>query len=464
MAERTPVHAFPLSWNQQQVWLHEQMDELGAAYHVTIAHRLHGPLQPSAISAAVQALVDRHEALRTVFRAVAGTPRQVVLPHVDIHVDQAVAPSAAGQPLANLLAEHASRPFDLAGGPLLRVLLVRVAAAEHVLALTLHHLVTDGWSTGVLRAELRDAYVAFAAGRAPVVEPVRLHYPDYTLWQRDRYDEKGFAGELAFWRSALDGVPQHLDLPFDRPRSALRAHASGELPFTVPADLVTALGHLAKQQGATLFMGLFAVFAALLGRYTGQERFTIGTPVLGRDWPEFDATVGLFATMLPVPVDLRGGPGLATLVQRTRTALLGTLSHSHAPFDRIVAELVPSRSAGTNPYLQIACQLWHDDPPAVAEVAGVTFEPLPVSARQSPFELELVAAGGSPLRCGLAWATALFDGETIRRCRDHLLALLAGGVREPDAPVWRLPMLTEREVAELLGIWARPAPDKDLTC
>ncbi len=439
------AYAFPPSRNQAQLWLQEQTQQLGSSYHITSNHLLRGPVRPNALEAALHTLIARHESLRTVFRVLDGELCQVVLPRFDVRVERS--PDLTG---LNRIAE---RRFDLEHGPLIRAVLVRQANDEHVFGLVLHHLVADGWSVDLLLRELTAVYEAVVSEREIDLPSISLQYADLTLWEQESLTAEFAAKEIDFWRQELAGSAPALELPLDRPRSAVRHHAAASHEFTVPTVVAHSLEELAGRCGATLNMLMMAAFQVLLARYSGQERFAVGTVSAGRPSSEFEPVVGFFATLLPMPADLRGKPAFVDVVARVRKHILDALAHQRLPFDQLVSELKPQRVEGASPIFQVTFQLLHDNGPGSWEAAGVTFEPIASNTKHAASELSLAAVRGVDLRCAFHWSTALFDETTVRRMADNFLTLLESITHTPDDVVWHLPFIA-REERGLLERWS----------
>lgn len=444
-ADLKGAYAFPPSRNQTQLWLQEQTQQLGSSYHITSNHLLRGPVRPDLLEAALQTLVVRHESLRTVFRVLEGELRQVVLPQAGVRVER---PSdLAG------LDRIAERPFDLEHGPLVRAVLCRRADDEHVFGLVLHHLVADGWSVDLLMRELTAVYAALTSEKDADLPPIHLQYADLTLWEQESLTTEVAENEIGFWRRELAGLAPVLELPLDRPRPAERDHAAASHEFIVPTAVALSLEELAGRCGATLNMLMMAAFQVLLARYSGQERFAVGTVSAGRPSSEFEPVVGFFATLLPMPADLRGQPSFTDAVARVRKHTLDALAHQRLPFDQLVSELKPQRVEGASPLFQVTFQLVHHDGPGSWKAAGVEFEPIASGTEHAASELSLAAVRGADLRCAFHWSTALFDGSTVRRMADNFLVLLESAARSPHDVVWHLPFLAREERA-LLERWS----------
>ncbi|MFL6127650.1 MAG: amino acid adenylation domain-containing protein, partial [Mycobacteriales bacterium] len=350
------------------------------------------------------------------------------------------------------------RPFDLAAGPLLHGLLVRDAGSgRHRLLLSLHHAVTDGWSTEVLLDDLLALYAAERAGRPAGLAPLPVRYGDFAAWQRARAGSPAVARDIDYWRRQLAGVPA-LELPTDAPRPPAQTFTGAAYPFRLPADLVAGLEALGRAHGATLFMTLLAGWQALLSRWCGQVDFAVGSPVAGRVRPELERLVGMFVTMLPLRADLSGDPTGAELLDRTRRTVLDGLAHQEVPFEKVVDELKVVRDVSRSPLFQVMAVLQNYEMPDHPSGSGGTGGSVawhPVELPATRFDLELHAyAGPDGLECKLVYNTALFEPPTVQRLAGHLRTLLADLVARPEAPVGELALLDGGERDRVLVEWA----------
>ena len=455
------AYVVPASPSQQRLWMLDRMDPGRATYAVPIVLRLRGALDGDALRRALDALAARHESLRTVFRWLDGGPMQVVFPDGRLPVRAvdvaSVAAEAREAEVRRRLADEAARPFDLEAGPLARVCLYRLAADEHVLLINLHHIVTDGWSNGVLMRELGALYGAFARGEpSPLPEP-ELQYADYAEWQRERLSGARYEESLAYWRGALAGAPALLELSTDRPRPPVWEGRGAVERFRLPAELADAAGALARAEGCTPFMVLLAAFQALLGRYARQRDVVVGTPVANRARPETRDVVGFFVNTLALRADLSGDPTFRALLHRVRDTALGAFAHQEMPFERLVDALKVPRSAAHAPLFQ-AMLILQTAGDGTASLPGLEVEQVQVEGTHAPFDLTL---GLRPREDGmdgaLEYATALFDRGTAVRMIGHFRTLLAGACASPEAPISALPLLSAEEVDAALRAWEGPA-------
>ncbi|HEY4562918.1 MAG TPA: condensation domain-containing protein, partial [Thermoanaerobaculia bacterium] len=345
----------PLSFAQQRLWFVDQLEPGSPLYNMPGALRVEGPLDGAVLARCLGEIVRRHEALRTVFAALEGSPVQVILPAVPFPlpvVDLSALPEREALALA-LLREEARRPFDLAQGPLLRGLLLRLGSQDHAVALTLHHIAGDGWSLGALVREIATLYPAFAAGRPSPLPELPVQYADFALWQRSWLRGEILGSEIGWWAKELAGLPPLLELPTDRPRPAVLSYRGVARPVRLPAGLTRQMEALARREGATLFMVLLAGFQALLARISRQDGLAVGSPIAGRNRIEIEGLIGFFVNTLVLRGDLAGEPSFRELLDRVREAAMAAHTHQDLPFEKLVEELAPERSLAHSPLFQV---------------------------------------------------------------------------------------------------------------
>ncbi|HEV7784774.1 MAG TPA: condensation domain-containing protein, partial [Thermoanaerobaculia bacterium] len=452
----------PLSFAQERLWFLDRLEPGTSTYNLVNALRLAGRLEAAALQSALAEVVRRHAALRTTFAEAAGTAVQIVgpafvppLPQVDLSALPAAHREA--EALWRIEAE-VDRPFDLERGPLVRALLLRLAPEDHAVSLSLHHIVSDGWSMGVLVAEVAALYAAFAQGQPSPLPELPIRYGDFAVWQRRRLDGAALAGQLAWWRESLRGVAP-LDLPADRLRPPVQTFRGAHVPVALPADLSPALASLGTRERATVFMTLLAGFAVVLHRYSGQSGFAVGTPHANRDRSEVEGLIGFFVNTLALRVDAGGDPGFRALLGRLRETSLGAFAHREVPFERVVEELRPERDLARSPLFQAMLILQNNVSGPLA-LPGLTLSPYAFETTSAKFELTLsLFEGPEGLVGSFEYNTDLYDGATIARMAGHFGRLLVSAAAAPDLPVGELPMLAEAERRELLTAWndtARP--------
>jgi len=441
----------PLSFVQERLRLAEGMGAGAGVYNMAYAVRLRGRLDADALRAAVDEVVRRHEPLRTVFGERDGRPVQVVLPPAPL----ALPPEEVGgaEAARDAARREAEAPFDAERGPLFRARLLRVAADEHVILLTMHHAVGDGWSLDVLFRELTALYAAFVRGEPSPLAELPVRYADYSAWQREQVSGARLDAELAHWRSALSGAPAVLDLPADRPRPASQSFRGAIHRFDLPAGTLRGLRALAADAEATPFMALLAAFGVLLSRYAGADDLLVGTPVTHRTRPELQGLVGFFVNTLALRVDLSGDPSFRALLGRARATVLEAYAHRDAPFDRVVEAVRPERDASRNPLVQAVFAL-RDAFPEPCSAGGVEWTLEEMETGTAKFDLTLeVAEQGDGATAMLEYAADLFDAGTVERIAAHYRVLLAGIVADPDRRVSGLPLMEDAERRRVVEEW-----------
>ncbi|MFF9673496.1 amino acid adenylation domain-containing protein [Streptomyces eurythermus] len=426
----------PVSFAQQRLWFLDRLAPGATDYLVPIALRLRGPLDRTALTTALAALTERHAVLRTRYEERDGEPVQLVDPGARIPLTER---ETTEEEALRLIRADLDVPFDLAAGAPVRGMLLRIGADDHVLALTLHHIASDGWSVEVLADELARHY----AGET--VEPLPVQYADFARWQREHAATEESAARLGHWRERLAGLAP-LDLPTDRRRPRLRDPRGDRLAVELPAELGASIDELARRHAATPFMVLLAGCYALLGRWSGQQDIAVGTAVSGRTRSETAPLIGFFANTLVLRGDLSGRPTFTELLARVRESALDAYAHADVPFERVVEELAPERDLSRNPLFQVMFEL---RPPTgeAFTLPGLRVEQLAVSWPAAKFDLTVSVqqqADGT-LRCGFEYATALFDRDTVRGMAEHYQRLLAAVVDAPDLPLDRIDALDAAE-------------------
>jgi amino acid adenylation domain-containing protein len=428
------VGEIPLSFAQERLWFMSQLEPTSAAYNVPRAVRLLGPLDIAVAGRAFDEIGRRHEVLRTTFVTGEGGASQVVAPAVDLTpavVDLGSLPDAGREiEAARLAVAEARRPFDLARGPLARVILVRFSPREHIALMTLHHIVSDAWSTGVLIGELAELYAAFIVGRPPQIEALPVQYVDYAVWQRRWLTGEALDGELAFWRGRLAGAREEM-LPTDFERPPQASFRGESLTCDLDADLVRALHELGRSEGTTLFMTLLAGFKALLNRHAGAEDVVVGTDVANRNRLEIERLIGFFVNNLVLRTDLGGDPTFDELLARVRRTTLEAFAHQELPFDHLVKALKPRRVPGRTPLFQVLFVL-QNAPRKELQLADVTLQPFDLGGATSKFDVALfIAPEGGRLVTTWNYRSNLFSRATISRLAGRFETLLRSACRAP---------------------------------
>ena len=452
-----------LSFAQQRLWFIDQFEPGSSLYNIPMAVRLLGDLRLAALQESLDALVHRHESLRTTFAEQWGEAVQIIHEPAPFKLDiidfSDLCTEERHQEANRLRRDEAQRPFDLVKGPLFRGCLLRVSEEEHVLLLTLHHIVSDGWSQGVLRRELSALYNAFCAGKPSPLPEQSFQYADYAAWQRSWLTLEALDSQVAYWKEHLAGAPTLLDLPTDRPRPAVQTFRGERVWFQLTEELSQAVKQLGQHEGATLFMTLLAAFDVLLCRYSDQEDIVVGTPIANRTQSRTEGLIGFFINTLAVRCDLTGDPSFVTLLGRVREAALGAYSHQDLPFEKLVEELKPERSMSHAPVFQVMFTLQNN----VANdlnLEGLRIERVGGDAVSAKFDLSLgFAEINGKLRGALEYNTDLFDGDRIERLLVHFRTLLESIVTDPEQPISHLSMLTDIERRQLLDDWNNTAAD-----
>jgi aspartate racemase len=456
-ANREPA---PLSYNQQGLWVLNQLMPGTSLYHTPIAVRLTGVLDFNALKNALNSIVARHDALRTRFTTLEGTPSQVVTPGLTIELPVSDLSSESETDLEaaaqRLLQHEARRPFDLSQGPLIRSLLVRLDEQEHILLVTMHHIVTDGWSVGIFQRELSALYQAAKNGQPATLPDLPVQYPDYSSWQRRWFAGELYQSQLSYWKKQFEPLPPALELPTDHPRPTAQAHRAfrgAHHTICLPKQLTSELKTLSQKQSVTMFMTLLAAYKVLLHRYAGEDDIVVGTPMAGRQMPETENLIGLFINTLPLRTSLGGDPSFREVLDRVKEAALGAYGNQDLPFERLVKELQPERALARNPLFQVMFVLQNEEILPL-ELPGLVTEHFRVGNTMANFDLTLdVVERDGQLVCLFESNADLFESDTIARMMGHFQTLLEGVVADPEQKIAALPLLTEAERRQLLVEW-----------
>ncbi|HEX8275905.1 MAG TPA: amino acid adenylation domain-containing protein, partial [Longimicrobiaceae bacterium] len=448
----------PLSFAQQRLWVEARLDPASPAYNMPAALRVRGPLSAGALRSALDALVRRHETLRTTFAERDGVPVQVIHPAAPVAlptVDLGAIPAGArGREAERLAHSDALRPFDLTRGPLLRVTLLRLAEDDHVVCFALHHIAGDGWSIEVLVRELSALYDAGDRGEPAPLPDLPVQYADYAAWQREHFTGDRLRPQLDFWRERLGGAPPLLEIPTDRPRGAGRDARAGRVPIALPAGLQEELRALSRREGTTLFMTLLAGWQALLARWSGQDDVVVGAPVAGRSHREVEGLIGCFVNMLALRADLGGAPTWRELLARVRDTTLGGYAHQEVPFERLVDEVAAGRSLAYSPLFQATLSMARSAAHQGLALGSLGIEPFGDGGGIARYDLELAFQdGGDALAGTLDFRAALFEPATAERLAGHLSVLLEAMAAEPARRVREVPLLRGGERRQVLETW-----------
>ena len=446
----------PASLSQERLWFIEQLSP-SAAYNSGHTIRLIGTLNLAALEQSLNEIVRRHEALRTIFAAVDGQPFQIVTPPSNsslLTIDLRGITGAAEREAEaeRIVIEEAERLFDLAKGPLFRAKLVRVSGEDHVLALVMHHVVTDGWSWEVFFRELETLYEAFCKGKPLPLTDIPIQYIDFAVWQRQLLQGGILGAQLSYWKEQLSSAPV-LELPTDRPRSVVQISRGDRQSLVLPKNLSDGIKALSHKEGATLFMTLLAAFQTLLYRYTGQSDVVVGSPTAGRTPSQVEGLIGFFVNTLVLRTDLSGNPTFKELLARVRKVALGAYEHQDLPFEKLVEELNPRRSLTRTPLFQVMFA-FQNVPTQAPALSGLTVRRIEINNKIAKFDLSLyIWEETNGLRVSVEYKTDLFDAATIGRMLGHFQILLEGIGENPEQRIADLPILTEAERYQLLVEW-----------
>ena len=463
---RAPLsNSSSLSFAQQRLWLVDQLEPGNAMYNIPIALRLTGGLNVAALEKTLSEIIRRHEVLRTTFSVIDDRPAQVIAPPSALTlpvVDVSELPKEEQETKARrLAAEEAQRPFSLSEGPLLRASLVRLGAEEHIALFTLHHIISDAWSTTIFVREVGTLYEAFLHGRPSPLAELPIQYADFAVWQHEWLREERLAAEVEYWRNQLAGAPPTLELPTDRPRPATQTHRGAMVSWTLPASLTNSLREFSKREGFTLFMTLLAAFEVLLHRYTGQNDIVIGTPTAGRNRSEVENLIGFFINTLVLRTKLTGKSSFRELLRQVREVALDAYAHQDLPFEKLVEELNPERSLSHAPIFQVSFNLQNVQRETL-ELPGLTLALVGSDNKTTKTDLSLnLIEAENTITGNLPYNTDLFDEATIQRMRTHYQQLLESIVENPDAQISQLTLLTDQEKQQQLITWNNTAVEYD---
>ena len=456
----------PLSFAQQRLWFLDQLEPGNLSYNIPTAVRLQGELDVDALRRSLQEIVRRHEVLRTRFLAEGGQPHQVIEPELELDlpvVDLSHLPQAEREVEAQARAAALVRqPFDLARGPLLRGMLLRLGPEDHMAVMVMHHIVSDAWSIGIFINELTTLYQAFHQGRPSPLPDLPIQYADYAIWQQKHLQGEALEAQLDYWKQQLAGAPALLDIPTDRPRPPVQTSNGATYNFQLSPELSRRLREVSRESGVTLFMTLLAGYQALLSRYSGQEDISVGSALANRTRAETEALIGFFINTLVFRTDLSGDPSFRELLRRVREVALGAYAHQDAPFEMLVDALQPERDLSHSPLFQAAFSL-QNIPMQARQLPGLTVAPVELESGVAQFDLLLtMEERGEIISGNMDYNADLFDASTIERMMGHYQRLLQEAVANMDQPLNRLPLLTPAEEQLMLHEWnntATPFPD-----
>jgi amino acid adenylation domain-containing protein len=445
------------SFAQQRLWFLDQLDSGKPTYNMPLAVRLTGELRVFALEQNVGEVMRRHEGLRTTFVAENGQPLQLIgppSPFVLQTVDLGgLHQGAIAEVTERLSSEEAQRSFDLARGPLLRTTLIRSGRVEHALLLTVHHIVSDGWSMGLLVSELGEVYRAYSSGEPSTLAELQIQYGDYACWQRQWLRGAVLEGELNYWRWQLDGAPSLLELPSDRPRPAVQTFRGGSHLLALSSALSESLRALCRKEETTLFMTMLAAFQILLSRWTGERDIVVGTPVAGRRWVETEGLIGLFVNTLVLRTKFSESTRVQDMLALVREVVLEAQTHQELPFEKLVEELQPQRSLSHAPLFQVMFIL-QNAPPGAVRVEELTFHGIDFKLDSAKFDLTIsVVEGRENLVCGLTYNRDMFEETTIRRMASQWEEVMKGVVRDPHRLISEIAAMSEHERHQIVVEW-----------
>ena len=458
-----PVHRdgpLPLSFPQERLWFLSQLEGDSATYHISGAVQITGSLDTAALAAALATLVQRHETLRTTFVSPDGQAVQQIHPQMTVPLIQ-LEESALPGPLEDWLSQSAQQPFDLETGPLLRLHLVRQQDTGFVLAITLHHIISDGWSMGLFIQELAALYDSHHRGQSGDLPPLPVQYGDYSLWQRQwlQRETQQTQQQLGYWQTQLAGAPALLELPTDRPRPAVQRFVGDTYRMQLPPRLSQQVTAFSQRQRVTPFMTLLATFQLLLARYSGQRDVLVGTPIANRQQPELEGLIGCFVNTLVLRMQMPAAATVRQLLDQVKATCLAAYSHQDVPFEQVVEALQPPRTLAHTPLFQVMFVL-QNMPMAPLALSGATLQPLEITAQTAQFDLTLsLQEREAGLAASWIYNSDLFEAQTIERMAGHYERLLAALMDDETQSLARLPWLNPAEQQRLLTDWNRTVAD-----
>jgi amino acid adenylation domain-containing protein len=456
----------PLSFAQQRLWFLDRLMPNHPFYNIPLALNLTGAIDLAALEQTFNEIVRRHEALRTKIVMQSGQPVQQIYPNLTIPLPvidlQHLPPAEREIRAKQLTIEATQHPFNLSTEPLFRAKLLRLEQTQSILLLTLHHIIADGWSLGVLMNEIAALYPAFTNNRPSPLPELSIQYADFAHWQRQSLQGDVLATQLGYWQQQLDGISS-LNLPTDRPRLAAQTYQGARQPLQLSKSLSLALVALGQQEGVTLFITLLAAFQVLLSRYTQQSDIAIGSPIANRNRSEIESLIGFFVNSLVLRTDLSGNPTFREVLKRAKDVALGAYAHQDLPFEKLVEELHPERNLNQNPLFQVVFAL-QNAPMTALELPDLTLSPLPFETETTRFDLEfhlwepntqngLWADSSEGISGFVIYSTDLFDDASIARMVEHFQILLEGIVANPEQQIAQLPLLSKSDLDNVLVKW-----------
>lgn len=453
----------PLSFAQQRLWFLDQLAPNSAFYNIPTALRLTGSLNESAFIKSLETIIERHEALRTTFPEQDGKPYQHIATHLPLPLEKtdltALDPAEREIKIMHLAEQEAQKPFDLAHGPLLRIHLVKVADQDHVLLFTMHHIISDGWSVGLLIKEVATLYQGLVTNRPVPLPELPLQYIDFAYWQRNWLQGQVLEAQLDYWRKQLQGAPPLLELPTDRPRPAVQTFHGRTVQYSLPKQIADALKEISQQEQVTLFMTMLAAFQTLLARYTGQNDISVGTPIANRNRIETENIVGFFVNTLVLRTLIEPEVTFRELLGKVRDVALGAYAHQDVPFEMLVDALHPQRDLSHTPLFQVMF-VFQNAPAQQLKLTDLTIAPIQAESGVAKFDLSIILSEHPEgLSVGFEYNTDLFDESTIERMFKNFHVMLQSIIDDPDQVVWRLPLLAPEEKQLMLVDWNETAAE-----
>ncbi|KAF9304520.1 hypothetical protein BG003_001684, partial [Podila horticola] len=445
----------PLSFAQQRLWFLAQLDDASNTYHIPIAFRARGVFNRIAWQLALDALYSRHEALRSVFVDDNGQPHVRILSAEGLPLRFSDLRGSANEnkELKRISKEEASEPFRLEQGPLIRAAVAQLGDEDYVLFITMHHIVSDGWSSGIMASEIRQLYTAYCKGEPNPLTPLAIQYPDYAAWQRQWLSGDRLHAQREHWRTVLSGAPVLIDLPTDRPRPPLQSFKGDHAPVFLDTQLTNALRQLGQKHGVTLFMTILSAWSVVLSRLSGQDDIVIGTPSANRGRQEIEPLIGFFVNTLAMRVDLSGEPRTSELLDRVRCSALAAYANQDLPFEQVIEIVQPPRRMSHAPLFQVMFA-WENNDEGGWDLPEVQISPCDMDLDTAKFDLTLaLGESGEGIVGSLEYATSLFDRSTIERHIGYLQAMLQNMVSDNDQSITTVNMLPPSERRLLLHTW-----------
>ena len=457
-------NVFPLSFAQKRLWFLDRFEANKSVYNIPSAYKITGKLDYEILEKAVNAIINRHEILRTIFIVVDQEPFQVVNSDVKINIPIIDLTNAAEQEekIREILFNEASQHFNLSEGPLLSVKLIKTAEDRHIVSLTMHHIISDGWSMSILIREVIALYNSFAQGKPSPLPPLKIQYADFAKWQNDYMQGEKFDEQLNYWKEKLEEIPQAIDLPFDKPRPPHQTHNGDHLRFGLSKDLSKKLADLARDKDVTLFMLMLAAFDVLLSKYSGQDDIVVGTPIAGRNRPETENLIGFFINTLVLRTKLDGNPTFEELLEQVKETALGAFANQDLPFEKLIEAVQPERNLNVPPIFQVLFT-FQNLPMSKVKVAELEFEPVNIDNKTVKYDLTLsLEETPEGIRGGFGYNTDLFEKETIERLSRHFGNLLESIVSKPGTRISDLEILDENEKTKILYQWNKTEKEYNL--